>query len=184
MRILRFVAVVAVGGVSSACATTPYTQSRFETVPSRAKGRAGTVASLEIEGLTVRIETLDRAPQGKAPGARGVAPPFTLRVALAPRVLGYSFDPGQVVLRAADGREWRSAQAGYELVQPGASYDLRFDAAVDHGTRFELVLGGLARGPRRLEPVTLTLVRREGRSIDRIYWLEAIGWVIAVSTYP
>ena len=44
----KFVAVIAVSALSSACATTRYTQSRFETVPSGAKGRAAAAVSLEI----------------------------------------------------------------------------------------------------------------------------------------
>ncbi len=45
-------------------------------------------------------------------------------------------------------------------------------------TEAELVLDGLARGPKRLAPVTLRLARRSGRSYDRLYWLEAIGYVL------
>jgi hypothetical protein len=188
MAISRFAVIVAASALSSACATTRYTQSRFETVPPGAKGKAGAVASLEVGGLAVRVETLDRAPQKKAATGKETVPPLALRIAFEPRALGYSFDPGQVVLRTADGKEWRAAGAGYELVYPGASFELGFDGAVEPGARVELVLGGLARGPQRLEPVTLRLARREGRSIDRMYWLEAIGYAIlapiAVLTYP
>jgi len=188
MAIQRFVAVAAACALSSACATTRYTQSRFEAMPPGANGTAGAVACLEVGGLKVRVETLDRTPLKEARENGGTVQPLALRFAFEPPALGYSFDPGQVVLRTADGRERRAARAGYELVYPGASFDLVFDAAVEPGTPAELVLGGLARGPKRLEAVTLRLARREGRSIDRMYWLEAIGYAVlaplAVLTYP
>ena len=50
--------------------------------------------------------------------------------------------------------------------------------------RVELVLGGLARGTRRLDPVSFGLSRHRGTSIDRMYWLEAVGSAMAVLTYP
>jgi len=184
MALARFAVLVAASALSSACATTRYTQSRFEAAPSGADGKASAVVSLEVEGLKVRVETLDRAPREAVRETGGEVPPLALRIAFEPRALGYSFDPGQVVLRSADGREWRTSRAGYEIVHPGASFELAFDAAVEPGTRFELVLGGLARGPTRIEPVTLRLARSEGRSIDRMYWLEAIGYALAVLTYP
>lgn len=67
---------------------------------------------------------------------------------------------------------------------PGSSFDLAFDAAVTNDAQLELVLAGLARGPKRLDAVTLPLTRRSGRSIDRAYWLEAIGYGLALVTYP
>jgi hypothetical protein len=158
--------------LSSACATTRYTQSRIEAVPPDVKGRPGAAPSVEIEGLKLRIETLDRTPQ-----QHGI-PNLSLRLVFQPRELGYSFDPGQVVLRKADGGEWRSLGGEYRPVFPNASFDLAFDVAVTPETSAELVLGGLARGQRRLEPVTFRLARRPGRSIDRMYWLEAIGYAI------
>jgi hypothetical protein len=175
--------LVAASALSSACATTRYTQSRFEAVPSGASGKAGAVACFEVEGLKVRVETLDRAPLERAKEAGRPVPPLAVRVAFEPRALGYSFDPGQVVLRSADGREWRTARAGYEIVVPGASFELAFAAAVEPGARFELVLGGLALGSKRLEPVTLRLARAEGRSIDRVYWLEALLAPLAYAPY-
>ena len=50
-------------------------------------------------------------------------------------------------------------------------------------TQADLVLGGLARGQERLAPVTLRLGRRTGRSYDRLYWLEAIGYVLSAAAY-
>lgn len=81
-------------------------------------------------------------------------------------------------LRAADGREWRASQAGYRLLFPGDSLTLEFDAAVEPGPAMDLVLRGLFRGPKPLAPVTLRLARHDGRSYDRLYWLEAIGVVL------
>jgi hypothetical protein len=49
---------------------------------------------------------------------------------------------------------------------------------VSREASLELVLGGIARGQKRLEPVTLRLKRRNGRSYDRLYWLEAIGYAV------
>jgi hypothetical protein len=83
-------------------------------------------------------------------------------------------DPGQVVLRSADGREWPANGRGYQPLCPKASIDVGFDAAVEPGTTVDLALSGLARGLRRLEPVTLRLARRKGLSYDRLYWLEVI----------
>ena len=168
-----FVAVL-VGVVSAACATTRYTQSAVVAVPAGVKGDAGSKASIQIEGLKLRIEGLDRAPRGQA------IPSLALRIVFDPRELGYSFDPGQVVLRSADGREWRAQGGEYRPISPKAGFTVAFDAGIPGDASFDLVLGGLARGPRRLEPVTLRLARRQGRSYDRLYWLEAIGYALAL----
>jgi hypothetical protein len=168
----RSLVVVAGCVLSCACATTRYTQSRIEKVPSDVKGRSGSRASVEIEGVKVRIESLDRAPLGEA------IPRLALRAVFEPRELGYSFDPGQVVLRDGKGGEWRASGNGYRLLSPGAQFDLVFDVVVSPETEADLVLGGLALGPKRLAPVTLRLARHAGRSYDRLYWLEAIGYVL------
>jgi len=146
-------------------------------VPSDVKGHAGSRASVEIEGLKIRIESLDRTPREEP------TPRLSLRLVFEPRELGYSFDPGQVVLRDSKGDEWRASGGGYQRLHPGSGFDLAFDVAITPETRADLVLGGLARGPKRLAPVTLRLARREGRSIDRVYWLEAIGYVLSAATY-
>lgn len=175
MAIARFAVLAAALSLSSACATTRYTQSRIETAPHATKGREGEAVSVEIEGLRVRIETLDRAARGEG------IPNLGLRLVFDPDALGYSFDPGQVVLRAADGQEWRGAAGGYRPLYPKAHVDLAFDTAVGPEGRMDLVIDGLARGARRLEPVTLRLARHSGTSIDRLYWLEAAGYVLYVA---
>ena len=177
MAIGRFVVLVAASALSSACATTRYTQSRIETAPHETKGRAGEAVSVEIEGLKVRVESLDRAPRGES------IPNLGLRLVFEPGTLGYSFDPGQVVLRGPGGREWRGAASGYQPLYPKARFELFFDAAIDAEARMELVLGGLARGTKHLDPVTLRLARHSGTSIDRLYWLEAVGYVLAYAPY-
>lgn len=173
-RARRAFAVVLVGLLPAACATTRYTQSAVVAVPPGVEGRAGSSAALEIEGLKLRVETLDRAPRSEA------IPALALRFVFDPRELGYWFDPGQVVLRGADGKEWRSSGGEYQPVYRKSSFTLGFDAAVSREASLDLVLGGLARGQKPLRPVTLRLARREGRSYDRLYWLEAIGYAVLV----
>jgi hypothetical protein len=173
-RARRVLVAVVAGLLPAGCATTRYTQSAVSAVPPGVEGRAGSSATLEIEGLRLRIETLDRAPRSQA------VPPLALRIGFEPRELGYWFDPGQVVLRGADGKEWRPSGGEYQPVYPKSSFTLAFDTAVSKEANLELVLGGLARGQKRLEPVTLRLARREGRSYDRLYWLEAIGYAVLV----
>jgi hypothetical protein len=166
-------ALVVAAALSAACATTRYTQSRIETAPGAPKARAGEAVTMELEGLKVRVGSLDRAPRGEA------IPTLALQLSLEPAALGYSFDPGQVVLRAADGREWRPSVSGHRPLAPKDSMTLEFGAAVEPGQAMDLVLRGLFRGPKPLPPVTLRLARHDGRSYDRLYWLEAIGVVLA-----
>ncbi|HSD28856.1 MAG TPA: hypothetical protein VLL75_16260 [Vicinamibacteria bacterium] len=168
-RVRRTLVALLVGFLSAACATTRYTQTAVVAVPTGLKGNSGAKASLEIEGLKLRIEALDRAPE------KAAIPPLRLRVVFDPPTLGYSFDPGQVVLRGADGREWRASGGAYQPVFPDGMFELAFDVAVPRDASLELVLSGLARAQKRLEPVTLRLARRRGSSIDRMYWLEFIG---------
>jgi hypothetical protein len=177
-RSVRSLALLATWVLSAACATSRYTQSQIEALPPGVKGKGGSRASLEIEGLKLAVHVLDRTPEQESVRS------LTLRIVFDPRELGYSFDPGQVVLRAADGREWRATAGQYLPLYPEATFELAFDVAVEAETGVELVLDGLARGPKRLEPVTLPLARRPGRSIDRVYWLEVIGYAMAVLTYP
>jgi hypothetical protein len=89
----------------------------------------------------------------------------------------------QVVLRAADGKEWRGGARGYQPLYPNTQFDLAFDAAVGPEERMDLVIEGLARGTKRLEPVTLHLARHSGTSIDRLYWLEAVGYFLEAAAY-
>ena len=177
-RFVRSLALLAGCVLSGACATTRYTQSRIEAVPPDVKGQPGSRASIEIEGLRFGIQVLDRTPEQQAIRR------LTLRLVFEPDELGYSFDPGQVVLRTADGREWRATGGEYVPLYPKASFDLVFGAAVESRTQAELVLGGLARGTKCLEPVSLLLARHPGRSIDRMYWLEVLAVPLAVLTYP
>lgn len=167
------VLAVLVGLLPAACATTRYTQSGIVALPPDVKGRPGSTASLEIEGLKVRIETLDRAPQSEA------IPRLALRLVFEPKEIGYAFDPDQVVLRSGDGTTWRPhvpgvSEPGYHFLAPKSCFDLEFDATVAKATRLSLVLGGLARGQRLIEPLTFTVARRSGRTIDRVYWLEIL----------
>ena len=175
----------------AACATTSYSRSGVAALPPGVKGKAGANAKVEIEGLKIRLESLDYAKR------EATIPSFALRLVFDARELGYSFDPEQAVLRAADGASFRPRVVGagyfatgpwactggidasdsasrYHLLAPGSCFELAFDATLVSGARFELDLGGLARGRKRLEPARLSLARREGRSIDRVYWLEVL----------
>ena len=177
-RFARVLLFLAVGALSGACATTRYTQSGIGGDSPDGEGRSSSKACVEIEGLKLTIQTLDRTPE-ETPLRH-----LVLRIEFEPGELGYSFDPGQVVLRAADGREWRADGGCYQPIYPDLAVSVGFDAAVEPGADVELELGGLARGQTRLEPVRFRLARRRGRSIDRMYWLEAIGYGMAVLTYP
>jgi hypothetical protein len=160
-RAVRRLGLVAACALSTACATTRYTQSRVTALPPAAKGGAGAAASLVLDDLRLSVEPLDRAPRGDG------IPNLSLRVTFRPAVLGYSFDPGQVVLRTADGRESRALGRGldgYVPLGPSESFTLAFDAPVGPGDGAEVTLGGIARGRRRIDPVTLRLARREGVS--------------------
>lgn len=170
----RLVALVGCGILSGACATSRYTQSRIEPATPGSRGGSGTRATAEIEGLKLSVETLDRTPEND-PARR-----LSLRLVFDPDQLGYSFDPGQVVLRGPDGREWRASGGQYHPLHSKASFDVCFAAAVEPETPMNLVVSGLALGPKRLPPVTFSLGRRGGTSIDRVYWLEAVGTAILV----
>jgi hypothetical protein len=181
-RLVRFLVVLAVGTLSGACATTRYTQSRIDALPPDVEGKTGSRAVVEIEGLRLSIQALDRTP------AQETLRHLALQIEFEPHELGYSFDPGQVLVRTADGREWRAAGGRYRPVSPKARFFLAFDVAVEPGTGVDLVLGGLARGTKRLEPVSFHLARRRGRSIDRMYWLEGLAVValtpLAIAAAP
>ena len=129
-RFLGALVFLAVGLLSGACATTRYTQSGIGAASPDGEERAGRSASVEIEGLKLAIQTLDRTPE-ETPLRR-----LALRIEFEPRELGYSFDPGQVVLRTADGREWHAAGGRYLPVYPKAAFDIGFDVATPSGTYF------------------------------------------------
>ena len=173
----RSLALVAGCVLSCACATTRYTQSRIEAVPPDVKGHAGSRASVEIEGLKIRIESLDRTPVGRGLPAPGAA--ARLRAARA-RVL---VRPGPGRPAGREGGRVARERGRVPAALPGRGVRSRFDVAVTPETRADLVLGGLARGPKRLAPVTLRLARHAGRSYDRLYWLEAIGYVLSAAAY-
>lgn len=135
------------------------------------------MVTLEVESVKISILSLDVAPECEP------APRLALRLVFEPREIGYSFDPGQVVLRGPDGAERhprvrgpgqldRSMQScqgngddlsegepGYSFLFPKMCFDLSFGAVVEFATRSELTLAGLARGKRRLDPVVLPLWR-------------------------
>ena len=171
-RHVRSLVLLAAGIFSGACATTRYTESRIEAVPPGVQGRSGSNASVVIEGVKLDIHVLDRTPEMEA--IRRLA----LRIVADSEELGYTFDPGQVVLRTADGREWRGAEGGYIPLSPSATFDLVFGTPVKPDTSAELVIGGLARGTTPIEPVSVVLARHKGRSIDRVYWAEVLGTLL------
>jgi hypothetical protein len=196
-ELIRLVALSGACVLPAACATTSYSRSGVAAVPPGVKGKAGSNATVEIEGLKVRLESLDYAKR------QDTIPSFALRLVFDPRELGYSFDPAQVVLRDERGATWSprvygpgqfatgpwsctgagaaSASApSYHALAPGSCFELAFDVALGPEGRLELALAGLARGRKRLDPVTLPLARRSGRSIDRVYWLEVLFAPLAV----
>src|SRR5262245_41220526 len=131
----RIAALAAAWTFASGCATARYSQSGIAT-PQAAKGRAAHSVAFAIDGVKTRVESLDRARQGDA------TPNLSLRIAFEPSELGYSFDPGQVVLRTADGREWRPQQSGYRSVLRQSSFELSFAVAVEPAQQAELVVSG------------------------------------------
>jgi hypothetical protein len=196
-RLIRLAVLSGACVLPAACATTSYSRSGVATLPPGLKGKAGANARIEIEGLKVRLESLDYAKRQDA------IPSLALRLVFDPNELGYSFDPAQVVLRDESGATWSprvygpghfatgpwscagagavgASASSYHVLAPGSCFELAFDVALAPSGRVELALGGLARGRKRLDPVTLTLARRQGRSIDRVYWLEVLLAPLAV----
>jgi len=187
--------------LSLACSTAGYHASAFAPPSPPAKeGRFATAAALEVDGLKIRIDSADVAREGEA------APPLALRLTFEPREIGYSFDPGQVLLRSGDGAaQWHPRVFGpglldtrrgicgaaspaerppeehrYYLLSPKTCFDLAFDVTVGSDVRLQLALGGLALGQKRLEPVDLSVRRRSWRAIERLYWLEVLMLPLAV----
>lgn len=177
-------ALVAATSSPVACPTTlcehpyDYHATAIEPQPSpRTPEQWGTSATLEVEGLRIRVQSLDVARE------REPAPLLGLRLLFEPREIGYSFDPSQVVLRGADGSEWHPRVRGpgllgtraracaggsgdsaegeprYRFLSPKTCFDLSFDVTVEPATSWELTLAGLARGQRRLDPVGFRLSR-------------------------
>ena len=196
-KLFRLAVLIGACVLPEACATTSYSRSGVATLPPGVKGKPGANATVEIEGLRLRLESLDYAKRQDA------IPTLGLRLVFDPRELGYSFDPAQVVLRDESGAKWSprvygpgqfatgpwsctgagaasSSAPSYHALAPGSCFELAFDVALVPEARLELALGGLARGRKRLDPVALPLARRGGRSIDRVYWLEVLLAPLAV----
>jgi hypothetical protein len=160
--------VLVVTLLAPACATKRYGVSAIADVPKASGRSAGYGAQLRLTGIEAAIDALD--------GAAGEAPPLSLRVRLRSKDLGYSFDPGRVVLRRG-GDEWHArrtsapecgasgvlaeAEGGRLWLAPRACLVLAFDASVGDGAGQEVVFDGLARGRRPIPPVTLSIARRE-----------------------
>jgi hypothetical protein len=169
LRLVRSLVFLAGAVASAACATTRYTQSRIEALPPDVAGRPGSSASIDIDGLRLHIQLHDRTREEET--IRHLA----LSIVFDTDRPDYSFDPGQVLLRTADGREWRGADEGSVPLYPGAVFDLAFGTPVEPKARPELVIGGLTRGNTPLDPVSVVLARHRERTIDRVYWLEGVG---------
>jgi hypothetical protein len=88
-ELIRLVALSGACVLPAACATTSYSRSGVVAVPPGVKGKAGSNATVEIEGLKVRLESLDYAKR------QDTIPSFALRLVFDPRELGYSFDPAR-----------------------------------------------------------------------------------------
>jgi hypothetical protein len=113
-KLIRLAILTGACLLPAACATTSYSRSGVAAVPPGVKGKAGSSATLEIEGLKVRLESLDYARR------EATIPSYGLRLVFDPRELGYSFDPAQVVLRDASGATWRPRVYGPGQFAAGA----------------------------------------------------------------
>jgi hypothetical protein len=174
----------------SGCSTAGYSGSRIEMPAADGKARGGTTLSFQIDALKVSIHGGDVTREG------GTVPRLRLLLVFEPPEIGYSFDPSQVVLRSAEGQEWRprawgpglldgktptcsapqlgEADSSYHFLSPKTCFGLAFDLTIEADTRVDLVLGGLARGRRALDPVTLRISRKSWRSIEHIWPLEIL----------
>jgi len=165
-----------------ACGTT--THSLTGLAPATLAGPAHGPRALSIrldldESLRAELRATDVASAGEA------VPPLGLSFTFEPKVLGYSFHAGQLVLRDGNGGEWRPTTAsagwmrhgscegasglgdplaGYVPLARGACVRVGFDQAVPPGARLELVVAGAAIGQRRLAPVSVALARTEQKS--------------------
>jgi len=86
-KLIRLAVVSAACVLPVACATSSYSRTGVAALPAGVKGKAGANASIEIEGLKLRVETLDRATRQQA------IPPLALRLVFDPRELGYAAYP-------------------------------------------------------------------------------------------
>jgi len=158
------------GALLAGCATKRYDGTSVLSLPSGLQGRVGgRSASFALDGLKVRLEA---AGQEAGPARR---PRVSLAIRFDPRELGYSFDPAQVVVRDPEGQTWPAqATGGYRPLAPGSTFGLSFAVEAAPESRLTLVIDGLARGSRRLDPVALPIGPRRWSTIERIYWLEAL----------
>jgi hypothetical protein len=197
---------LAAAALLPACTTVTRSATRVA-APSDPQGsKASRSVRLSLdEHLRAELRTTDAVasvvprPSGGPASAAPAAPPLGLALRFQTRVLGYSFDPGQLVLRDGKGGEWKPAAAsagrmkygecqvaaafgeprgGYVPLAEGSCILVQFDRAVGAGDRLDLVVSGAALGKRRLEPVTVGLVRVEST------WREANDDVVKVLTLP
>lgn len=83
-KLIRLVVLSGACLLPAACATTSYSRSGVAALPPGLKGKAGANARIEIEGLKVRLESLDYAKR------RDAIPSLALRLVFDPNELGYS----------------------------------------------------------------------------------------------
>jgi hypothetical protein len=169
-------------------------------------------AAFAAAALLPACSTTTRNVTGLAPAAGGrprgevALAVLSLSIAFQPKVLGYSFSAGQLILRDRRGGEWRpraasagwmrygscessgslgDALGGYVPLARGACVLVAFDHAVDSGERLELVVAGAAVGRRRLEPVTVALARteRKTRSADPVL-VEMLTLPLKILLFP
>lgn len=170
MRATRLLVPAALATVLlAACSTTTSRVTGLAPAAGTSSREAGGALWLSLDdGLRAAMRATDASAPGEA------APAFRLEIEFRPKVLGYSFDPAQVVLRDGLGGEWRpiGQPGGYQPLVRGARLTVQFERPVKDGERLELVLAGAAVGSRRLEPVTVALAR-----IDRTSHKAAPGVV-------
>ena len=185
------VVALAVAVLLPACTTVTRSATRVAppSDPQGKKHSRSVTLSLD-EHLRAELRTTDAVssvvpPASGGPataGATPVAPPLGLALRFRTRVLGYSFDAGQLVLRDGQGGEWKplaasagrmkygecqaswsfgDARGGYVPLEEGSCVLVQFDRPVGTGERLDLVVAGAALGKRRLEPVSVGLVRVE-----------------------
>jgi hypothetical protein len=202
--------VLALAAVALLPACTTVTRSATRVAPPsdpQGKKHSRSVTLSLDEHLRAALRTTDAVASVVPPpsGAQATAapapaaPPLGLALQFQTRVLGYSFDPGQLVLRDGRGGEWRpvaasagrmkygecqaagtfgDARGGYVPLAEGSCVLVHFDRAVGNGDRLELVVAGAALGKRRLEPVTVGLVRVEST------WRQANDGLVDALTLP
>jgi hypothetical protein len=200
------VLALAAAALLPSCTTVTRSATRVA-APSDPEGRkASRSVTLSLdEHLRAELRTTDAVssvvprPSGGPATAAPAAPRLGLALRFRTRVLGYSFDPGRLALRDGKGGEWRPAAAsagrlkygecqtaaafgdargGYVPLAEGSCILVQFDRALGAGDRLDLVVSGAALGKRRLEPVTVGLVRVEST------WRQADDDVVKVLTLP